>query len=289
MITAERKPIEEIRAMIAPYKRVLVLGCGSCVAECAAGGEKETGMLASTLRMANKMDGKEVIIHEKTLDRQCVKDFVILLDDVIGQYDAVLSLGCGAGVQAVAEMFSEIPILPALNTGFLGETRDQGLWVENCLGCGDCMLARFRRGVPPGAMLQTASERPLRRIQGREMRNQSGCPLRVASHHRQARPIRVPGPAGADLPSEGLVEKTGRGAEKDHEGGSAEVKDVSRLKRVLDQGGFAVTAECGPPKGADPEAILKKAEHLRNRWMRSMSRTTRPPSCACPAWPRAPS
>jgi ferredoxin len=148
MITAERKPIDEIRAMIAPYKRVLVLGCGSCVAECAAGGEKETGMLASTLRMANKMEGQEVIIQEKTLDRQCVKDFVILLDDVIDQYDAVLSLGCGAGVQAVAEMFPEIPILPALNTEFLGETRDQGYWVENCLGCGDCMLDDFG-GVCP--------------------------------------------------------------------------------------------------------------------------------------------
>jgi ferredoxin len=148
MITAERKPIDEIRAMIAPYKRVLILGCGSCVAECAAGGEKETGMLASALRMANKMDGKEVLIQEKTLDRQCVKDFVILLDDVIDQCDAVLSLGCGAGVQAVAEMFSEIPILPALNTEFLGETRDQGYWVENCLGCGDCMLDDFG-GVCP--------------------------------------------------------------------------------------------------------------------------------------------
>ncbi len=148
MITAERKPIDEIRAMIEPYKRVLVLGCGSCVAECAAGGEKETGMLASALRMANKMDGKEVIIQEKTLDRQCVKDFVILLDDVLDQYDAVLSLGCGAGVQAVAEMFPETPILPALNTEFLGETRDQGYWVENCLGCGDCMLDDFG-GVCP--------------------------------------------------------------------------------------------------------------------------------------------
>jgi hypothetical protein len=148
MITAERKPIDEIRAMIAPYKKVLVLGCGSCVAECAAGGEKETGMLASTLRMANKMDGKEVLIQEKTLDRQCVKDFIVLLDDIVDQYDAVLSLGCGAGVQAVAEMFSEIPVLPALNTEFLGETRDQGYWVENCLGCGDCMLDDFG-GVCP--------------------------------------------------------------------------------------------------------------------------------------------
>jgi ferredoxin len=148
MITAEQKPIQEIRETIAPYRRVLVLGCGTCVAECAAGGEKETGMLASTLRMAAKMEGGDVLIHEKTLDRQCVKDFVILLDDMIDQYDAVLSLGCGAGVQAVADMFPEIPVIPALNTQFLGETKDQGYWVENCLGCGDCML-HFFGGVCP--------------------------------------------------------------------------------------------------------------------------------------------
>ena len=40
---------------------------------------------------------------------------------------------------------------------------------------------------------------------------------------------------------------------------------MSRLKRVLDKGGLAVTAECGPPKGADPEAIFKKAEFLRGK------------------------
>ena len=148
MITAEQKPIDEIRGMIAPYKRILVLGCASCVAECAAGGEKETAMLASALRMAAKMEKQEVEIEEKTLDRQCVNEFIVLLDDIIDKYDAVLSLGCGAGVQAVADMFPETPIIPALNTEFLGETKNQGLWVANCLGCGDCMLYYFG-GVCP--------------------------------------------------------------------------------------------------------------------------------------------
>jgi ferredoxin len=143
MITAEQKPMDEIRGMIAPHKRILVLGCGSCVAECAAGGEKETAMLASALRMAARMEGRDVLIKERTLERQCVRDFVVLLDDMIHDYDAVLSLGCGAGVQAIADLFPEIPVVPALNTEFLGETKDQGLWVENCLGCGDCMLYHF--------------------------------------------------------------------------------------------------------------------------------------------------
>ncbi len=60
MITAERKPLDEIIAMISPYKKLLVVGCGSCVAECAAGGEKETGLLASALRMDARMTNKEL-------------------------------------------------------------------------------------------------------------------------------------------------------------------------------------------------------------------------------------
>ena len=112
MITGEQKPVEEIRKMIAPYKRILVLGCGSCVAECAAGGEKETAMLASALRMAARMNDEDVTIEEMALDRQCVMEFVIQLDKVIEPYDAVLSLGCGAGVQAVADMYPEVPIIP---------------------------------------------------------------------------------------------------------------------------------------------------------------------------------
>ena len=148
MITAEQKPVEEIRGMIAPFKKILVLGCASCVAECAAGGQKETAMLASALRMAARMEDKDVLIEEMTVDRQCVEEFVIRLDDVINKYDAVLSLGCGAGVQAVADMYQELPVIPALNTEFLGETKGQGLWVENCLGCGDCMLYYFG-GVCP--------------------------------------------------------------------------------------------------------------------------------------------
>jgi len=94
------------------------------------------------------MEKQEVEIEEKTIDRQCVNEFIVLLDDIIDKYDAILSLGCGAGVQAVGDMFPEIPIIPALNTEFLGETKSQGLWVENCLGCGDCMLYYFG-GVCP--------------------------------------------------------------------------------------------------------------------------------------------
>ena len=43
------------------------------------------------------------------------------------------------------------------------------------------------------------------------------------------------------------------------------MNDINQLKRVLEKGEFAVTSECGPPKGADPKGIVKKAELLRGK------------------------
>ena len=148
MITAERKPLAEIKAMIAPYRKILLVGCGTCVAECASGGEKEVSLLASQLRMDARMDGREVEIKEITLDRQCVYEFIDQLTSLIDQYDVVLSLGCGAGVQAVAEVFPKVIKHHALKTTYIGETKEAGLWLENCRACGDCKLGLFAAVCP---------------------------------------------------------------------------------------------------------------------------------------------
>ena len=41
-------------------------------------------------------------------------------------------------------------------------------------------------------------------------------------------------------------------------------KTPSRLEKVLSAGHMAVTSECGPPRGTDPEAIVKKAEMIKD-------------------------
>jgi methylenetetrahydrofolate reductase (NADPH) len=40
-------------------------------------------------------------------------------------------------------------------------------------------------------------------------------------------------------------------------------RSTSKLRQVLSDGKFAVTAECGPPRGADPEIINKKGDLLK--------------------------
>jgi ferredoxin len=142
MIIAERKPMEEIKQLIAPYKRVLVAGCGTCVTVCWAGGEKEVAMLASQLRLARSAEGSEISVLEATVERQCEREMVAEIKDKVAEVEAVISLACGSGVQTMAEMFEDKPVFPGVNTTFIGMPEKEGLWVEMCGACGDCFLDR---------------------------------------------------------------------------------------------------------------------------------------------------
>jgi len=41
------------------------------------------------------------------------------------------------------------------------------------------------------------------------------------------------------------------------------MKSASRLEKILESGAFAVTSECGPPRGSDPQVVREKGELLR--------------------------
>ena len=142
MIIAERKPMEEIKQLIAPYKKVLVAGYETCVAVCWAGGEKEVGILASQLRLARSAEGSEISVLEATVERQCEREMVAEIKDKVAEAEAVISLACGSGVQTMAEMFEDKPVFPGVNTTFIGMPEKEGLWVEMCGACGDCFLDR---------------------------------------------------------------------------------------------------------------------------------------------------
>ena len=142
MITAERKPLEELIDYVKPYKRILLVGCNECVTVCAAGGRKEVGLLASGLHMALLKSGANIEIREHTLERQCDSEYVEELVPMIDGVEAVMSMACGCGVQEVARRFKSKPVFPALNTKFMGASERQGVWSERCQGCGECLLGR---------------------------------------------------------------------------------------------------------------------------------------------------
>lgn len=141
MIVAQQKPLDEIREMIAPANKVLVLGCGTCVTVCFAGGEKEVAILASQLRMATRLAGQEKEITELTVQRQCEYEYNELAADYVRDADVVVSLACGIGVQTMNEQFPDKLTLPGVNTSGLSQPTEQGVWEERCQACGDCVLA----------------------------------------------------------------------------------------------------------------------------------------------------
>ena len=75
MIVADRKPFDELYEHAKRHKKVLLLGCGTCVTVCMTGGEKEVGILASQFRLAAKEHGDDIEVVEHTITRQCDEEF----------------------------------------------------------------------------------------------------------------------------------------------------------------------------------------------------------------------
>jgi len=143
MIVAEQKPIKEIWEMVKDFDKVLVIGCKGCVTVCNVGGAKEVGVLASLLRIAANKNGKTMEVGEATLERQCDPEYIEEVKDIIGEYDAVVSIACGVGPQFLSERYPQSRIFPGLNTKFMGGAVEHGVWAERCAGCGTCVIHYF--------------------------------------------------------------------------------------------------------------------------------------------------
>jgi ferredoxin len=143
MIVAERKTIPELMEAAKRHKSILVLGCGTCVTVCLAGGQREVSIIASALRMASRLAGQSLQVEELTIERQCDNVFIEQAAEAIERNEAVLSLGCGAGVQAIAERYSDKPVYAGLDTEFIGILEERGIWTEKCSACGACVLSEY--------------------------------------------------------------------------------------------------------------------------------------------------
>jgi hypothetical protein len=160
MIIAEWKPLPELVEKLQGHKSVLVAGCATCVAECAAGGEREVETLAPLLRMALQKEGLTVNIMTKTLERQCEWEFVEELAEIAPKVDAVVSLACGIGVQALAERFPDLSVYPGVNTTSLAIRQEPGLWIARCAACGDCVLGETLGFCPVARCAKSLSNGP---------------------------------------------------------------------------------------------------------------------------------
>jgi ferredoxin len=119
---------------------VFIMGCGQCATASHTGGEVE--VLAAKQRLQHEgysvtgWSVGEVACHAGG-QRLEVRKHVGEVESA----DAVLVLACGAGVQTMADATSK-PVMPGLESVFLGNVVRAGVFEERCSMCGDCVLDR---------------------------------------------------------------------------------------------------------------------------------------------------
>jgi ferredoxin len=141
MIITEQKKMDEIVEKLAPFKKVLVVGCGHCATVCQTGGEDQVKQMVEKLKEAKGSSGMVVdsaIIEEPCDVRIFRRDSKKFKKEFEGA-DVILPMSCGVGVQTIAQVTGKA-VVPALNTLFLGQVERIGKFEEMCRACGNCIL-----------------------------------------------------------------------------------------------------------------------------------------------------
>jgi len=145
MIITRRKDFQEILDSVKGKKKIFLIGCTLCATVCKTGGEAELDEMSRVLSKHGK-----VVTGQAILDPACnllqVKRLGRRMGTEINQADAILSLACGGGTQATAEIFSDKKVCPANDTIFQGEITELSLrkarFEQKCSLCGECVLAQ---------------------------------------------------------------------------------------------------------------------------------------------------
>ena len=136
MIITQKKPIEELLAMLEGVKKAAIVGCGSCAAACQTGGEKEIQEMKAILEQ-HGIEVVATVLPEECCHKLLVKKETKALRSCGAE--AIVGMACGDGVQTVADNIP-LPVYPANNTMFLGQIERVGIFHEYCRMCGDCVL-----------------------------------------------------------------------------------------------------------------------------------------------------
>lgn len=141
----KQKPLEEIDSQLASMDRVYLVGCGTCATMTKTGGREEV------LRMKEHLQGLGKMVTGWTvIPIACDEMTDVSLNQnngAIQNASCVMVMSCALGVHRLAS-YIDRPVIPALDTLFIGLEDGPGNFHEVCAQCGHCVLA-FTGGICP--------------------------------------------------------------------------------------------------------------------------------------------
>ena len=140
MIISKQKEYKDILRFLSGDKKIFIVGCGECSTTCQAGGEPEVLKMKEALEKDDKVITGWVIPKAPCVASQ-IKISLAKNKKALTEADSILVLTCGLGVQSVKENDRlEKIVHPGCDTLFMGATNKDGVFLENCSACGECIL-----------------------------------------------------------------------------------------------------------------------------------------------------
>ncbi|MEW6143106.1 MAG: methylenetetrahydrofolate reductase C-terminal domain-containing protein [Chloroflexota bacterium] len=133
----EQKKFEEVLELLGQFNKVYIIGCGTCTTQLHTGGRTEVLEMKKKLEEAGREVTGWMVIPTACdeLTNEALKDS----SKEINQAEAILIMSCAYGAQTVSAGIMK-PVIPAVNTLFIGKETGPDSMVEWCLQCGDCVI-----------------------------------------------------------------------------------------------------------------------------------------------------
>ena len=133
----KQKPLDELKQLLEELDRVYIIGCGTCATMTRTGGIEEVAAMKEQLEELGKLVTGTIVIPTACdeMTEAAVKDN----EEAVQQANCILVMACALGVHR-ASLYLNQPVIPALDTLFIGVEDSPGSFQEVCAQCGQCIL-----------------------------------------------------------------------------------------------------------------------------------------------------
>ena len=134
-----QKPFDEIKEELEGLDRIYIIGCGTCATMTRTGGREEVLDMKDHLQEVGKM-----VTGWTVIPTACDEMTEVALREnngAIQNANCILVMSCALGVHKV-NSYIDKPVIPALDTLFIGIEDEPGNFHEVCAQCGQCILGQ---------------------------------------------------------------------------------------------------------------------------------------------------
>jgi hypothetical protein len=135
----KQKSVEEIQQELGEFDRIYIAGCGTCATMTKTGGREEVLKMKEHLQELGKLVTGCTVIP--TACDEMTEVTIKENNGAIENANCILVMACALGVHKLTTYIDK-PVIPALDTLFIGIEDSPGCFQEVCAQCGQCILGQ---------------------------------------------------------------------------------------------------------------------------------------------------